>query len=55
MHDNFKSRLPEFVAPEFFCVDDLDDVNEEAIILQNYSYRGKILIPVVVGILTLST
>jgi hypothetical protein len=49
MHDNFKSRLPEFVAPEFSCVDDVDDENEEAIILHYFSYRGKLLAPVVVG------
>ena len=49
MHDNFKSRLPEFVAPEFSCVDDIDDENEEAIILHYFSYRGKLLAPVVVG------
>ena len=49
MHDNFKSRLPEFVAPEFSCVDDVDDENEEAIILHYFSYRGQFLAPVVVG------
>lgn len=49
MHDNFKSRLPEFVAPEFSCIDDIEDENEEAIILHYYSYRGKLLAPVVVG------
>ena len=52
MHDNFKSRLPEFVAPEFSCVDDIDDPNEEAIILHYYSYRGKLFAPVVVGMVT---
>jgi len=46
MHDNFKSRLPEFVCPEFSCVDDLEDEKEESIILHYYSYRGSLLAPV---------
>jgi hypothetical protein len=52
MHDNFKSRLPEFIAPEFSCVDDIEDENEEAIILHYYSLRGSLLAPVVVGMVT---
>ena len=52
MHDNFKSRLPEFVAPEFSCVDDVDDENEEAIILHYFSHRGTLLTSVVVGMVT---
>jgi len=52
MHDNFKSRLPEFVAPEFSCVDDVDDEKEEAIILHYFSFRGNLLAQVVVGMVT---
>jgi hypothetical protein len=48
-HRLLKSRFPNSKFPEFWCVNDENDLTGQTLILHYYSYRGELFAPMVLG------